>query len=247
MENEYRISFFKPTTPQARVNRNLTIILFCIWAVAIFGFQTLLKILEKPTPEKALTEFNEVWGAIEKNEASKEELQTFASSVLSVLGKNSLQIKDREMLNASLSWGMFRLTPPSIEQKLKNAINDLNQKKAELQSLTDTEYIKAKTDIVEMTASYAGLPEHTVKAKLIPLSLISSVTEQLDASLVRETPKIMKKYCTHNQSVLTDIRFLGFPFHYFYTAVFLLILFIGLCWIYCIRIQSLNKKLGLAE
>ena len=47
----YHISFFKPTTPQAIANRNMVIWLVLIWFIAIFGFQILLRVLERPTPE----------------------------------------------------------------------------------------------------------------------------------------------------------------------------------------------------
>jgi putative solute:sodium symporter small subunit len=57
----------------------------------------------------------------------------------------------------------------------------------------------------------------------------------------------MTKYATHNQSVLTDFAFLGFPFHYFYSGVFLLILFVFLCWLYCIRLERLQKKYSIHE
>ena len=46
----YHISFFKPTTERARANRNMVLWLVTVWFVAIFGFQILLKILEKPVP-----------------------------------------------------------------------------------------------------------------------------------------------------------------------------------------------------
>ena len=57
----------------------------------------------------------------------------------------------------------------------------------------------------------------------------------------------MGLYLIHNRSVLTDTRFLGFPFHYFYTAVFLLILFVGLTWLYCVRTDMFNKKYGIED
>jgi putative solute:sodium symporter small subunit len=58
---------------------------------------------------------------------------------------------------------------------------------------------------------------------------------------------IMGLYLIHNRSALTDAKFLGFPFHYFYTAVFLLILFVGLCWLYCVRTDMYNKKYGIED
>ena len=56
-KNDYHISFFKPTTDIARLNRNIVVFLVCIWTVAIFGFQIALKVFEKPTPEPAYLAF----------------------------------------------------------------------------------------------------------------------------------------------------------------------------------------------
>ena len=71
------------------------------------------------------------------------------------------------------------------------------------------------------------------------LSLSSEEKEKL--------PQIMNKYLIHNRSVLTDTTFIGFPFHYFYTAVFLLILFVGLCYIYAKKVESLNLQFGIED
>ena len=86
-----------------------------------------------------------------------------------------------------------------------------------------------------------------VRAKILPLELTSKGMDALQDETIKYLPAIMQKYLVHNQSVLTDFKFLGFPFHYFYTAVFLLILFIGLCLVYCVRIDSLNAKLNLID
>ena len=56
------------------------------------------------------------------------------------------------------------------------------------------------------------------------------------------TKEIMDRYLIHNRSVLTDTIFLGFPLHYFYTAVFLLVLFVGLCLGYCLMMERLEKE-----
>jgi hypothetical protein len=55
--DDYHISFFKPTTPQAVANRNMVVWLVVIWFFAIFGFQILLKVVEKPTPEQSYLTF----------------------------------------------------------------------------------------------------------------------------------------------------------------------------------------------
>jgi len=44
------------------------------------------------------------------------------------------------------------------------------------------------------------------------------------------------------KSFLTEMQFLGFPFHYWYSAQFLIALFIFLCWWYCKFIDKLEKE-----
>lgn len=68
---------------------------------------------------------------------------------------------------------------------------------------------------------------------------------EIESDLSTEIPGIMDKYLIHNRSVLTDTTFLGFPLHYFYTAVFLKILFCMICLIYCKCIDSIMKKHGM--
>lgn len=60
-------------------------------------------------------------------------------------------------------------------------------------------------------------------------------------------PGVMEKYLIHNRSFLTDASFLGFPLHYFYTAQFLLILFIVLCIVYAKAADKINTRLGIEE
>ena len=55
-------------------------------------------------------------------------------------------------------------------------------------------------------------------------------------------PEIMELYLVHNRSALTDTKFMGFPFHYWYTAQFLLIMFVLICLLYGLFIDKLNKK-----
>lgn len=44
------------------------------------------------------------------------------------------------------------------------------------------------------------------------------------------------------KSFLTETQFLGFPFHYWYAAQFLILLFIFLCWWYCKFIDKLEAE-----
>ena len=89
-EKDYRMSFFKPTTAFSRTNRNLVLTLIIIWAIAIFGFHILLRVIEKPTPEPSLKAvFEKVWNNVQSGNATVEEKIEFAGSVLSVLGKST--------------------------------------------------------------------------------------------------------------------------------------------------------------
>ena len=65
--NDYHISFFKPTTKIARLNRDIVVFLVVIWTIAIFGFQIALKVFEKPSPEPAYLDFEQVWDQVAGN------------------------------------------------------------------------------------------------------------------------------------------------------------------------------------
>ena len=78
---DYKISFFKPTTAFSKTNRNLVIVLVVIWAVAIFGFQVLLRVMEEPTKEAALITFEKVWDNVNKGIASEDEKIEFDSII----------------------------------------------------------------------------------------------------------------------------------------------------------------------
>lgn len=167
--DQYHVNLFKPSTPYSQANSKLIISVVLIWAIAVLGFQVLLKVVEKPTPEKSFLDFQRVRPSLQMGTASVEDFDTFKKSLVLVLGK-TLQKEHRALL-------MSAVNAPSGE----------------------------------------NLPY-----------------DQLEAA--------MKTYTVHNQSFLTDFRFLGFPFHYWYTAEFLLILFVFLCWFYCKRIVQLQKK-----
>ncbi len=109
---------------------------------------------------------------------------------------------------------------------------------------SDAGYQNLKNEISTSSAKYIGLSPNTIGAKLIPFELITANSASMNTAAVEA---VMAKYLIHNQSFITDFVFLGFPFHYFYTAVFLLILFIGLCLYYCIATDVAMKKLGIKE
>jgi len=245
VSEDYHISFFKPTTDSARRNRNMVVQLVLIWAVAIFGFQFLLKILEKPTPEPSLGIFENNWPAVEQGKASSMELQASSQAVLSVLGKVAIQPDHRQMLHDALSSMAWQLALE--KEELKAHVAEFENLAASAGHIADEAYLKKKSELIPILAGIFGLEPVDVRTKIAPLEIKSSMMESFDAAGKEQIGGIMSLYLTHNQSFLTDARFLGFPFHYFYTAIFLLILFVGLCWLYCIRTDQFNKKYGIED
>jgi putative solute:sodium symporter small subunit len=246
-QNDYHISFFKPTTAQAKWNRNLAMKLIVIWAVAVFGFHFLLRAVEKPTPEEAYVKYEKVWENILTENASVDEMQNFAHASLSVLGKVFIKPEHKAALQNALSWTAYELADSAQKILLTNEIQNLEKLKLEITSISDPKYIEAKKSLAAIASPILGLQKNDVRTKIAPFELVSSEMEQFKTENKELIPGIMSTYLIHNQSFLTDFKFLGFPFHYFYTAVFLLILFVFLCWLYCVRVDKMNLELDIDE
>ena len=250
MENEsngYHISFFKPTTSRARHNRNMVIWLVSVWFIAIFGFHIVLRIIEKPTPEPAYKSFETAWSNIKSGDPSARDFIDLGNSTLSVLGKMYVTDDDRNILSEVFSWSVYRIIPEISEAELRNDIRAFREKQEEITNISEPEYIEQKQALSKKVAPLFDLASNDVRRRIIPFELKERESDLLSEEIKTQVPEIMGKYLIHNQSVLTDFKFLGFPFHYFYTAVFLLILFVGLCWIYCVRTDAMNKKLEIAD
>ena len=245
--NDYHISFFKPTTPQAKSNRNMVIFFVCLWAIAIFGFQILLKILEKPVKEKTLIQFEEVWENVKKGNATDDELKTFAGTSLSVLSKVIQDTEHRAALDNGLSWAVNQLVNPSDRNELENKVREFEETAAGITDIRDKSYIEAKELLGLEIAPIIGIEKSDVRITILPLELKSSQMGSFTEENKKTVESAMSLYLTHNQSVLTDTKFLGFPFHYFYTAILLLVLFVGICWLYCVRTDRINSKLNIAD
>jgi hypothetical protein len=246
-ENGYHISFFRPTTERARFNRGIVVWLTTIWFVAIFGFHIALRVLQKPTPEPAFTAFERVWEGIKDGTANNNDHQVFAASALSVLGKIALNEDERLLLSESMSRSTLLLEPDSSRAELIARVTAFEAMKAGGAAYNDPSYIDAKNRLAEKSVSLVGLEAQDPLTRILPLELTVRNTGSLSDEAAARLPSIMEKYLVHNQSVLTDTVFLGFPFHYFYSSVFLLILFIGLCWLYCVRADRRNKILGIVD
>ena len=236
---DYHISFFRPTTKLAKFNRNLSIILVTVWTVCIFGFQIVLKIIEEPVPEMAYLEYEQVWDQVKNNQANIQEKQIFIKSALSVLGKVTLDPQDKIVLDNAVNKCCFDLLVKDQVSEFQDQVFMFKNTK-----IGDEDYLVLKKKLGNHAAEIINVPPYSLEAKLIPLALASATSYQIHPIQV---DAIMAKYLIHNQSVLTDTVFLGFPFHYFYTAVFLLILFVAICLVYCIATDVSLKKLGIIE
>jgi len=246
-DNQFHISFFRPTTERARKNRDKVLVLLIIWVLGVFGFQILLKILEKPTPEPVLTEFNEVWNQVKTNQATNAELQVFAKSVLQVTGKVFIEPEYRKALDNGISWATMQLADSAQQAAIMDALISFEKIAADIEMLSNEDYFNAKNNLTALASVPLGLHPNELLAKLLPLELRSEMVSELTKENKEIIERAMPLYTTHNRSVLTDTIFLGFPFHYFYTAVFLLIMFIGICWFYSFTTDKINKKLHIYE
>lgn len=228
---QYDVSLFKAKTPHAKANRNLILILATIWIVAVFGFQFLLIAFNEETPEKSYTSFESVWPAvIENSETSFEDKQLLSRSILSVLGKNStVTVAHQDVLRETLSWNIYTM----LSDSTKNLLTE-----------TPTEQAIA---LAKKTIGLKSIGFDKIMVDYLPFSIVKVESDQLKPASIDALPGIMKQYLVHNQSVLTNFNFLGFPFHYWYTAQFLLILFVILCLIYAIIIDRLNSKHNFVE
>ncbi len=169
-ENDYHISFFKPTTESARHNRNMVVQLVLIWAVAIFGFQILLKILEKPVPEPSYIQFESSWQAIEAGTASVPDYQVAGKAVLSVMGKIAIQPDDKLLLENALSWMAYQISDQKERSEIK-PFRSLKTIAASITDIADETYVAKKNDLIPLLAELFALNELDVRSKIAPLRL----------------------------------------------------------------------------
>ena len=230
----FKVNFFKPLTNHARANTKLIKVLFLIWAVSVFGFQVLLMIFNKPTPEPNYVQFKKDWPSISENASATLEMrQEFSRTVLSLLGKNiALNPKHKDLLKKTLVWSIYHLLP---EENRPLFLTDLKDNPENAQH----------TAIQAIELKEAGFDK--IRIDLLPSSLMPTDVVELTADELNSLPKIFELYLVHNRSGLTDTRFLGFPFHYWYTAQFLLILFVLLCFAYAKITDKQNVKHNFIE
>ncbi|MDF1571201.1 MAG: DUF4212 domain-containing protein [Bacteroidales bacterium] len=166
---------------------------------------------------------------------------------MSVHGKVAIEEDERSLLAVSMNWSFFELLPDEQRSCMLEEVAALEEIKAGITDITNPEYVEAKSNLRKSAAPVFGLESKDPRNVLLPVELTTRNINSLSDEAKSDLPGIMKKYLVHNQSFLTDARFLGFPFHYFYSAVFLLILFVGLCWLYCVRADRRNVLLGIED
>ncbi len=221
---DYQFSFFKPTSEHARSNTKIITVMVIIWALAVFGFQILLRVLEEPTPEKTLITYESVNGKVMDGTATVQDKKAFIGTVIAVLGKGlSLKQGDKDVLQETLNWAVYDVVPKNKRGQLLK-----------------------KENVAKLTKLLGYAPK-SLQANLLKFYMQSESVKSLSNENKNILPGIMKKYTVHNESVITSTRFLGFPFHYWYTAEFLLILFVCLCWIYCFMIDRLYEEHSIDE
>lgn len=148
-----------------------------------------------------------------------------------MLGKNiALQPADKTVLQLAVSKLIVQLLPE--EQK-------------SLFAQAPLEYLAANDLHGVLGLETGGFDK--LYYDLLPTSLVPVDDGSFTPQMVENIPAVMQLYLVHNRSFLTDARILGFPFHYWYTAQFLLILFVVLCIIYASAIDKLHKKHGIEQ
>lgn len=240
-QNDYHISFFKPKTPRALKNRNMVLWLILVWATAVFGFQILLRVIEKPVAQPAYDTFASVWEDVKSENGSYEELKDFANSVSFVLGKVYIKPEYQKALSNAFTWSVFKIAGEQREQLYQNLL-DFETAQDESDDILDVNYIESKQALEKQVAQLLDISNNDPRKPILPFSMTSQGIESYTGENKELTEEAMSMYLIHNRSFLTDMKFLGFPFHYFYSAVFLLILFVALCWTYCIITDRREAK-----
>lgn len=230
VSDKYDINFFTPHTPFLKDATRLIWIGMIIWGVMTYGSQILFKIAEKPTPEAGYTVYEKVYPKLKANTATQEELVSISKVYLALVGKSIPLQKNAGLKNAFTSTVHELLPDAQKDQLITTAAAAEKDKKV------DTAFIVAALGISGNEAMKAAVPY-----ALAPLDLNKKSTTSAGI------PAIMDKFLIHNQSVFTDTIFLGFPFHYIYSALILLTSFVLICLIYCRAIDKVMKKYDLEQ
>ncbi|MDZ7633257.1 MAG: hypothetical protein U5L72_01965 [Bacteroidales bacterium] len=85
--DQYNFSIFTPRNRHGRKNRNVIFTMLAIWAVAVFGFQILLRVIEKPVRKRLLHCLKQSGLMLPAETAIRQIIQTLLGSLLMARGK----------------------------------------------------------------------------------------------------------------------------------------------------------------
>ncbi|WP_153305820.1 hypothetical protein [Desulfogranum mediterraneum] len=187
-----------------------------------------MKVIEKPTPEAGYLTYEQVYPKLSAGTASAQEKAELARVYLALIGK-SIALQNNSALKGGLTALTYELLPPGEKEAFKAATTAL---------VSDH-----KLDLAYVQRAL-GVENDIVLKGMVPFAFVPMEGASLSAT-APEIPGIMDKYLIHYQSFLTDSKLFGFPFHYFYSAVFLLALFNLICLVYCYVIDGVMKKHGM--
>jgi len=224
----YDVNFFKPSTPFLKENIRAIVIALVIWGVATYGFQILLRIIETPTPEPVYVEFQQAAAALADGSASTEQMVAGANFYLAMMGK-SAALLGNDQLKQMFTSTVYNLLSGDEQQTLVD---------------TAAQAASDRTVDVAFINSALGITGNKAMMAVVPYALVPVAPESMVMADPAMKP-LMDKFFIHNQSVLTDTIVFGFPFHYLYTALILLVTFVLICLIYCQVIDRLMKKHGM--
>lgn len=247
-------SIFKPLNEYGRKNRNMVLTMLLIWFIGVFGFQVLLKVLESPVKETSFTSFNNSLENARNGFTDDNKTKEFIQSLTLITGKSVIKADDKKIINHGLSLAVYSLLPEDQWSELNANIADTKEIHEKLATASEIEFIELKNSLKEkidkiglIVNKAAGFEPNSLEAELLPYNIVPVESTLADATTWKKLQNKVEFYTTHFQSKLTDIKFLGFPFHYFYTGVFLLVMFVSLCLIYCIVTQRLQKRYNVVE
>ena len=184
--DNYNSSLFRPRNLHGRKNRNVILTMLLIWAVAVFGFQFLLRAIEKPVPEKALENFEKLWPSVRAGQGSQTDKTAFLNSLVQVRGKITLSADDKKLFSDAISTMTNQLLPDNIKNELNVSVADVNSLRSKLPELKDQEYLDTKRKIAELsdnisglTASYTGIKKGSLESSILLFSLKSEFPESM--------------------------------------------------------------------
>ncbi len=254
-EHDYNeVSFFRPHSPHSKDNAKMITFFVILWAVAVFGFQIALQLTNKPTPEPSHGVWSEVWPKIKDGTATEADRVRFADALLMVLGKNvALKAPHKDALRKALSHTAVSLAGADLVNEYAALNVSIREAKFSKTPVPDEVFAELNAKFPQLHAKLvpalrlaeAGkdpVSWNKLKADLLPSAIVAVTGAALPDDVVSALPGIMDLYLVHNSGPLTQARFLGFPFHYWYTAQFLLILFVLICIIYAKMLERINRK-----